>query len=114
MVTKAKKQVYNKDYYEKHKDKILNDAHKIIHCDLCNCDIRKNGLWRHKQTKKHKQNATKPIQSPTMDDIDKINENINTIMLQLQQAKILNEVHNRKKRIQKLMDHLSELNTEAE
>jgi hypothetical protein len=49
---KEKIAVKKKERYEKNKEKIAEK----VHCDVCNCDIRKDNFKRHEQTKKHLKN----------------------------------------------------------
>lgn len=44
---------YIKAYQEKNKDELAEKKKILIHCDICNCNIKKNGLSTHKKTKKH-------------------------------------------------------------
>lgn len=58
-----------KEYYEKNKDHVISKSHNyyndnkalisekrkvMVHCDTCNCEIRKCDIVRHNKTPKHK------------------------------------------------------------
>ena len=83
-ISETKKKYYNenkdklsrneKEYYNIHKDEILeknkkyyninkneiNEKRKIkVHCDICNCDIRKTDILRHNKSAKHQNNLNK-------------------------------------------------------
>ena len=45
---------YNAKYYEKNKDKILNNLKDKIKCDICNSQFCKSGYYRHIDSRKHK------------------------------------------------------------
>ena len=49
---KERIKIQKKENYEKNKDKILLNHSQRINCDNCGCEIRKNGLARHKKTDK--------------------------------------------------------------
>ena len=48
----VEKQSYQKDYYEKNKQKILNKMYQSTVCDVCNCKVLFCNLPKHKRTKK--------------------------------------------------------------
>jgi len=54
--TKDKRKLYNGKYYEKKKDKILNDLKEKIYCSSCKCNVNKSGYTRHLKSMKHKLN----------------------------------------------------------
>jgi predicted GIY-YIG superfamily endonuclease len=48
---------YAKQYYVKNKEVILQKQKQMIHCDICNCEVRKCSLNRHCQSIKHRNNS---------------------------------------------------------
>jgi hypothetical protein len=60
MYTKSKSD-YLKAYYKNNKQKYeeysLKNASKIVHCDVCNKDIKYLSKSQHMQSKKHKINS---------------------------------------------------------
>ena len=44
---------YNKKYYEKNREKHLNNLKQKIYCDCCHVEISKVNINKHNQTKKH-------------------------------------------------------------
>jgi len=44
---------YNKEYYQKTKTKRLSAIKEKDHCDICNCDVTKGRLQKHKKIQKH-------------------------------------------------------------
>jgi len=55
---KEKTKQYNKEYYEQHKQKMIEQINitnnKIVHCEYCNKDLKQACLSAHKKTKIHK------------------------------------------------------------
>ncbi len=49
---KERKPTYNKDYYNKHKDRILENMKKNILCE-CGCTITSINIYKHLRSKKH-------------------------------------------------------------
>lgn len=47
---------YAKEKYLKNKEKILENIRQKINCEICNCEINKGELSRHKKSKKHLNN----------------------------------------------------------
>lgn len=54
--SKDKRKLYNGKYYEKKKDRILNDLKEKIYCSSCKCEVNKSGFNRHMKSTKHKLN----------------------------------------------------------
>lgn len=48
-----------KVYYQNNKNKISEYGKDKILCDICNCNVRRNGLARHKKSQKHINNLNK-------------------------------------------------------
>jgi len=48
----SKEQQYNKTYYSKNKQKILEQMQQKVTCDVCNIVVCKSHLNRHKKTKR--------------------------------------------------------------
>lgn len=48
-----------KIYRETNKDKIKAHKSKQVHCDVCDCDVRKDSVRRHEKTIKHQTNLAK-------------------------------------------------------
>ncbi len=44
---------YNEEYYQKTKAKRLAAEKEKVHCDVCNCDVSKGRLQKHKKTQRH-------------------------------------------------------------
>jgi hypothetical protein len=49
----SNKPEYDKKYYSEHKDKMLKQLIRKVHCPLCNKDISMVNLFKHNRTKKH-------------------------------------------------------------
>ena len=45
-----------KEYYETHREEINEKMREKIECEICNCEINRDGLGKHKKTKKHIRN----------------------------------------------------------
>lgn len=54
--TKDKRKLYNEKYYEKKKDRILNELKEKVYCSACKCDVNKSSYTRHFKSTKHKLN----------------------------------------------------------
>lgn len=52
--TDFKNKNYNREYYKNNKNKILEYNKEKVICDICNCEISRNHLARHKKTEKCK------------------------------------------------------------
>jgi len=50
----SKSPEYHKNYYETHKERILEKMNRIKHCDVCDKDIKFCRWSKHCQGKKHK------------------------------------------------------------
>ncbi len=46
---------YAKEYYQQHKEKILDKMDLEHYCHLCNCDVKGSKWKRHSKGKKHQQ-----------------------------------------------------------
>jgi len=46
----------SKQYQSQNKDRIEHNRSQRVHCDFCNCEIRKGGLSTHNKTKTHIKN----------------------------------------------------------
>jgi hypothetical protein len=44
---------YFKEYYEKNKQRYKDVYNVTIKCDICNCDVQRLNLSKHKKSKKH-------------------------------------------------------------
>jgi len=51
---KEYKDNYNKLYYEKNKEKLLNNCKIKIYCDICRCEYVKSSKTNHENSNKHK------------------------------------------------------------
>lgn len=49
---KEQLQTYQKEYYNKNKDKLLKALNTPVKCDRCNCTVTKVNLLEHKNSKK--------------------------------------------------------------
>ena len=56
---KEKMKEYEKKYYEDNKEKIKEYKNEKILCKVCNCNVRRGDISRHKKTKKHFNNLNK-------------------------------------------------------
>ena len=54
---KAHQVEYNKEYYNKHREHILDEMYKKKHCDKCNRDYTKCNFDKHLRSNKHKNNS---------------------------------------------------------
>lgn len=52
---------YQRDYYYKNRETILQTQSEKVECDTCKCYIRKDGMRVHKQSRKHQKNIQKGI-----------------------------------------------------
>jgi len=52
---------YIKKWYEENKDTIQQKGKEKITCEICKCEIARNGKSQHEQTKKHLKNSNKHI-----------------------------------------------------
>ena len=43
---------YKKEYYQNNRDELLEKRKEKITCNICGCDVRKDGLKRHQQSNK--------------------------------------------------------------
>ena len=59
METINKRQVYNKSYYEKNKE-LLKKAKS--QCAICNCEVLRIHMSRHRRTTKHLNNLNKNVE----------------------------------------------------
>ena len=50
------KTVYNKTYYDKHKDVIYNNLYKDVYCPICDRNYKNHYLSKHKKSKRHHKN----------------------------------------------------------
>lgn len=51
----------DKEYYQKNKEKISIKGKEKVKCEICDCEVRKDTLNRHKKTLKHKNNLNTSI-----------------------------------------------------
>ncbi len=49
----------NKTYMRNYMQKYTKDNHVHVECEICNCEVIKYQMYRHKQTKKHERNLKK-------------------------------------------------------
>ena len=52
-IHKDKRMEQNKDYRERHREEKILYNSLVVHCDVCDCDVLKCHLARHKKTNKH-------------------------------------------------------------
>lgn len=53
MEARQKKLQYNRNYYQKNKAKLLEDARRKIHCESCDKYVRKDQYNRHLKSYQH-------------------------------------------------------------
>ena len=52
-MNKEKRMEQNKDYRERHREEKILYNSLVVHCDVCDCEVRKCNLAKHKKTNKH-------------------------------------------------------------
>jgi hypothetical protein len=48
----------SKLYYNTKKDSILQKRKELVNCDVCNCQVTRESMFRHKLSKTHLANST--------------------------------------------------------
>ena len=48
------KKIYNERYYNKKKEKLLENAKQKVYCEVCDANINKSSYLRHLKSSKHK------------------------------------------------------------
>ena len=59
IIAREKKLIYNKAYYQKNREKLLEYSNIKRFCEACNHTYKQSHWKRHLKTKKHKKNLEK-------------------------------------------------------
>jgi hypothetical protein len=76
---------YQKEYYEKNKERILETMNREVQCDVCKSFVRKCKLNRHKQTNKCKSANDQKLNDPNV--VDELKAQMNEIKLMIANLK---------------------------
>ena len=72
---KERKPTYNKSYYNKHKDRLLENMKKTITCD-CGCVLTAINIHKHLRSNKHKKRMEAIVISNSESNSDSISDSI--------------------------------------